>query len=290
MSDEPRARSSRFGGIFVAAVVLGSFVGVIGWYVATNRTGPAIDGQGFDLSTAPQSPRAAQALSAAPAPQQAVSSLGMLKGDKGVRILDSGGGSGGADNAAPAAAAKGGDKKDQSHASFTEMAHKHEADVRRFSEMMTKKYPVIRQYGKDWMSHPDLRNLTDNYMRNHDPVAFMMGLAKAPSVGTMVKQYAGSPEIRQFIVEGMKEAPAELTSSAMDVLASDGVVKNLVANVAQGLGLPPSVTGLIASGGDPSKLDQKQVVNDMMKNNPDMQNALQQQGQQAPPVALPNQR
>ncbi|MFI5350728.1 MAG: hypothetical protein ACHQ2Z_14370, partial [Elusimicrobiota bacterium] len=112
---------------------------------------------------------------------------------------------------------------------------------------------------------------------------------KAPSLGIMVKQYAGSPAIMAFITQGMKEAPSELTSSAMDVLSNDAVTKGLVSNVAKGLGLPPSVTGLINSGGDPSKIDQKQVVNDMM-NSPAVQNALPQGQQQPPPVSLSDPR
>ena len=129
---------------------------------------------------------------------------------------------------------------------------------------MTKKYPLIRQYGKDWMSRPDLKKLNDDYMRNHDPIAFIMGLAKAPSLGGMVKKYAGSPIIMEFITQGMKEAPGDLTSSAMDVLSKDAAAKSLISNVARGLGLPPSVIGLINSGGDGSKIDQKRIVSDLM--------------------------
>ncbi len=283
MSDEAPRRSGRSGGIFVAVVVAGSAVGVAGWYLMTNRTAPAIDASGFDLSAAPQAPKPRPLFADSP-PAAQPDSLSMMKGDSGVRIVDANAPAAG--SAPSGSAAKGADKKEQSHLNFTEEARKHEAEVRRFSERMTRKYPVIRQYGKDWMSHPDLRALTDNYWRTRDPIAFIMGLSKAPSLGAMVKQYAGSPEILKFVTEGMKEAPSDLTSSALDVLANDGVVKNLVANVASGVGLPPSITAMITGGGDPSKVDQTQAVNDMMKNNPAMQNALQQQPQQAPAVLL----
>ena len=285
MSEENSRRSGP-GGIFVAVIVGGSAVAVIGWYLLVNRGGPTIDASGFDLSAAPHSGRPAPVASAAPASPGPTSSLYMMKGDAGVRI---GGDSGSAPPPAAAPAAKEGDKKAQAHADFTAQAHKHEADVRKFAEMMTRKSPVIRQYGKDWMSHPDLRKLNDDYMRNHDPVAFILGLTKAPSLGGMVKKYAGSPAIIEFITQGMKEAPGELTSSAMDVLSNDTVAKKLIANVASGLGLPPSITGLINSGGDASKMDQKQVVNDMM-NSDAVKNAIPA-GQQAPPaVAIPDQR
>ena len=288
MSEEPPRRSGRSGGIFVAVLVAGSAVGVIGWYLMTNRTGPAIDSSGFDLTTAPQAPKPHQVYTASAGTAQP-DSLSMMKGDSGIRIVDANA-NGGTGTPSAGTAAKGSDKKEQSHLNFIDEARKHEGDVRRFAERMTKKYPVVRQYGRDWMSHPDLRALTDGYWRTHDPVAFLMGLAKAPSLGVLVKQYSGSPELITCVTQGMKEAPTDLVTSAMDVLSNDGVVKNLVANVATGIGLPPSVTAVIAGNGDASKIDQTQVVNDMMKNNPDMQKALQQQGNQPPPVSLPNRR
>jgi hypothetical protein len=278
MSDES-ARRGGPGGLFVAIVVGGSAVGVVGWYLMTNRGGPSIDASGFDLSTAPQSQRPAPVASASPSTPQA-SGLSMLTGGSGVRAAGDSGPSSSSGNQA-AGSAKPMDKKEQAHSDFKEQARKHEADVRKFAEMMTKKNPVIRQYGKDWMSHPDLKKLNDDYMRNHDPVAFIMGLTKAPSLGTMVKQYAGNPAIIGFITDGVKAAPGELTGAAMDVLANDTVAKSLISNIASGLGLPPSITGLINSG-DPSKVDQKQVVNDMM-NSAAAQGAQQQQ---APPVSL----
>lgn len=290
MSDEPAPRESRTGWIITAVAVGGSAVGVIGWYILTNRGGPAIDTAGFDLSTAPQSARPVAVLSNRPDPGQPRSSLDMMKGDAGIRIV----GSGGSDSGSPAGASGSGAaantpaaKKEESHATFTQNARKHEGDVRKFAVMMTNKYPAIRQYGRDWMSHPDLKKLNDDYARDHDPIAFMIGLSKAPSLGTMIKTYAGQPGMKEFIVEGMKQAPSELTGSAMDVLQNDKVVKDLVANVAGALGLPPSITGMINSAGATNgNIDQNKVMKDVMSS-PDIQKAMQN-GQGAPPVSLPN--
>jgi hypothetical protein len=280
MSDEPPRRSGRSGGLFVAFVVVGSFVGVIGWYLNTNRTGPVIDASGFDMDKAPVTRRAMPVLSADSAPQQQASSLGMLKGDKGVSIGVTGPA---AQAAGPGAADKPVDKKAEAHASFTEQARKHEGDVVKYSMKMEKKFPILKRYARDWMSHPDLKKLNDDYMRNHDPVAFIMGLTKAPSLGTMVKQYAGNPAIIGYITQGMKEAPGDLTGSAMDVLTNDSTVKGLIGNIASGLGLPPSVTGMIGGGGDPSKIDQNKMMSDIV-NSQAGQDAMKQQG--APPVSL----
>ena len=280
MSDENSRRTGRAGGIFVALVIGGSAVGVIGWYVNANRTGPTIDASGFDLSAAPQSHHAAAA--AAPAPDRPASSLALMKGEAGVRIADSNQSSSGR------APAKQFDGRERAHADFTELARKHEADVRRFVDKMAQKHPVLNQFSRDWMSRPDLKKLHDDYFRSHDPGAFIKGLAKAPSLGGLVATYSGSPAIIDFITQGLKEAPGELTSAAMSVLSTDSVAKNVISNVATGVGLPPSITGLINGGGD-AKVDQKQVMSDMM-NSPAVQNAMPQAGQQPPPVSLSNQR
>jgi len=287
MSEAPAPRGGRLGGIFVAVVVGGSAIGVVGWYLLTNRSGPMLDARGFDLETAPQSARPVAAPSAAgasPAPSR--SSLDMMKADAGIRIVDSNAGSGPSGASAAGTASAPEQKKQASHESFTQNARKHEGDVRRFSERMTAQYPVIRQYGRDWMKYPDLKKLNDDYVRNHDPIAFMVGLSKAPNLGTMLKQYAGKPEIREFIVQGMKQAPGELMGSAMDVLQNDRVMKDLVVNVTGGLGLPPSISGMIASAGagGPQTLDQNKVMKDVMSS-PDVQKAMQQ-GQQPAPVRL----
>jgi hypothetical protein len=273
MDDAPAARTGRFGGIFTALVVLGSFVGVIGWYLATNREGGAkIDVSGFDLNQVEGAKRAPVA--AISRPESAPSSLNMLKGEKGMRFVDSNTTAppsnstpDSSSNASPA------QKAEAAHLGFQEAARKHEAAVRSFGERMTRKYPVIRAYGKDWMSHPDLKKLNDDYVRDKDPIAFLRGLAKSPNLGPMVRKYASSPEIREFIVDGMRQAPGELTSSALDVLQNDRTIKDVVAGVAAGLGLPPSVTGLINGGGDPSKIDQNKIMSDIMKD-PQMQKAL----------------
>ncbi|MFI5361151.1 MAG: hypothetical protein ACHQ49_04205 [Elusimicrobiota bacterium] len=280
MSGEDSPRTGRLGGIITVFVVGASAVGVIGWYISVNRGGPKIDPTGFDLSEVQETRRALPSAAGAGAPAAAASGLTMMKGGEGVTVGDSTPPSGSAAKTAPA---KGGDAKAQAHAGFTEQARKHEDDVRRFAERMTNKYPLIRQYGKDWMSHPDLKKLNDDYMRNHDPVAFIMGLAKAPSLGGMVKQYAGKPEIVQFITQGMKEAPADLTASAMDVLTNDSTVKGLIGNIVSGLGLPPSVTAMI--GGSGGAIDENKVMSDIV-NSPAARAAMQQQGSQAPPVNL----
>ncbi len=274
MSDETSPREGLLGWIITIVAVAGSAVGVIGWYILSNRGAPAFDATGFDLSSAPHSAGPVGAPVASAVPTRPSSGLEMMRADKGIRIVGPG-----PDSAGPSGPGTATAKKEESHAGFTRNARKHEGAVRRFAEMMTGKYPAVRQYGRDWMRYPDLRKLNDDYMRNRDPIAFMIGLAKAPNLGKMLKKYAGQPGIKEFVVEGMKQAPGELTSSAMDVLQNDRLLKDLVANVAAGLGLPPSITALIkstdAKGGN---VDQNKVVKDLMSD-PEIQKAMRNGGQ-----------
>jgi hypothetical protein len=219
------------------------------------------------LSAAPQSRPAAPAAAAAPASPEPLSGLSMMRGGSGIRIADANA------SASNQAAPSSEDKKAQSRAEFTAQTRKNEGVVRAFAERMTRKYPAIRRYGRDWMSRPDLKKLNDDYMRNHDPVAFAVALTKAPSLGWLVRKYAASPAIKEFIVEGIKEAPEDLRAAGLDILSNDGVIKGLVTNVVGSIGLPPSLMAMI--GGDGSKVDQKKLMTDLM-NSPAAQSAAKQ--------------
>jgi hypothetical protein len=247
MSDADSRSTGRSGAILVALLVGGSAAGMIGWYLRTNRAArPMMDGDGFDLSAASQPGRAASVASVSPAPGRPISGLALMTGGAGVRIAGSDPSDAKAGADVPAEEAS---KKEQARADFRERWREHEADLRALAEKMGDKYPIIDQYENDWMSHPDLKKLTeDYYLHGHDPVAFLMGLAQAPSLGGIVKQYAGSPWIMDFVSQGIKETPA-LTSSALGVISNDPIAKSLVTSVTSGLGMPPSVTGMINGGG-----------------------------------------
>lgn len=282
MNDESAPRTGKWGVVITGGVVGVSFLGVIGWYLVINHKGASLDTSGFDMSAVTPSAAPTPRFSA-PNPAQPADSLGMLRSDAGVRIMDSN--STGNSGSSSSSGSKAADKKADAHMSFTEAARKYEATVRRFGERMSAKYPVLRRYGKEWMKHPDLKKLNDDFQRDKDPIKFMMGLSKSPSFPAMFKKYAAEPAMREFVMQGFKESPPELTSAAGDVLQNDRVVKDLVSSVAGGMGLPASITSFLGGGGDPSKVDQNKLMGDVMKS-PDMQKALQQQN--APAVSLPN--
>lgn len=264
---DPAARTSRLGAWAVAAAVGGSAAGVLGWHF-TNRSAPELDTSGFDLATTEGVERPSASSSPARRAAAPSSGLGMLKAEAGIRVAGQN-----ENAAAPGAAGAAGGKT--AALGFKEAARKHEGAIRRFGERMTRQHPGLLQYARDWMSHPDLRRLTQEYHRTKDPVAFMVGLSRAPSVGPMLKKYAGSPDVRAFIVQGVKEAPGELLGAAVSALQEEKALKSFVAGIAGNLGLPPSVTAVIG-GADPKSLDQNQVMREIMSS-PQAQDAMRNQ-------------
>lgn len=250
--DNDRRRGSRMA-LWPAAVAVLAAAGIGGWYFFSDHGASTVDDGGFDVSSTSMARAPAPVSTAVSAPAAAPSSLGMIKG--GAEALNAAEGSSAAPAAGPAsapAAAEAPRPKNLQEArqNFIAQARKHEGDVRRWAEQLTAKSPVIRGYGKEWMSYPDLKKLNDDYFKDHDPIKFALGLAKAPNFRTMVAKYAGMPEIQAAVVQGMtKEGPTDLLQAGLDVVRQDPEIKGVVTGVAEKLGLPPGMTAVLASNG-----------------------------------------
>lgn len=264
MSTEPQPRTSRFGAILVLAVLGASAVGVLGWHLLSNRGGSPLDSSGFDISDTPDAPRRSAPVSSAEnAPTS--SGLGMLKSEPGLRV---------AGPASPAPAPAGpANAKAQAALSLKEAAIKNEKLVTAFSRRMEARYPSIKQFGKDWVAAPDLRALRDQYWRDRDPIKFAYGMVKSDNFGKLLKKYAADPGVKAFLMEGVKQAPADLLSAAGQVFQNDYVAKDLVKTVAKNMGLPASLVSFM-DGGSAKPPDQNQVLSEIMQS-PDVQKALQ---------------
>ena len=143
------------------------------------------------------------------------------------------------------------------------------------AERYTQKYPSIARYGRDWMNCPDLKKLNDDYMREHDPVKFLRGAAQSRNFARLIAAYATDPAVQSFVREGIAAAPPEVAAKATDVLHEDGLVKGLVNNVVSALGLPPALIAGVLGGG---KVDEKQVLGQILQGNPGLQTPAQEQG------------
>src|SRR3569833_1145438 len=169
MCDE--TRSGGLAGVLTVLALLGASA-LGGWYYLSQRGASTVDDGGFDVGATPVSKRAAPAAAPAAAPK---SGLELMKVDSELRAETSP-----APAPKPAATAENAAPRTLKDAreDFILECRRNEDAVRRYAERMTKQSPVILQYGRDWMSHPDLKKLNDDYMRNHDPIAFMAGLAQ----------------------------------------------------------------------------------------------------------------
>jgi hypothetical protein len=247
MDDQKLRRGGGYAGPLAAALLAAS--AFVGWRMFSDRGASTIDTEGFDISKAPKTSLAAAGAagsSDAPAPP---SGLQLLRVDEEIRAKPAGARPE-TRPAAPAAETAAVPERSlaQSRLAFTAAVRRSEATVRRFGERMSAQSPVLRQYGADWMSRSDLRNLTDAYWRDHDPIAFMTGLARAPSFPLIVKQYAGSSEIRGFIVQGLtKEAPDDLVKTGLDLMRDDASLKGTITQVGTALGLPQNLAASLGA-------------------------------------------
>jgi hypothetical protein len=240
MGDERGPSAALVAGGVAVVLVLGGGA----WYFLSNRGSTEIDSGGFDLGAAPKTvhPFGVAAPADAPAPR---SGLEMLSVDAKTKA-ELTGTAPAAKPETPATRAAGAPTLShdpaQARADFVAQARKHEASVRDFAVRMTAKSPVVAQYGRDWMSHDDLKKLNDDYMRTHDPVAFMAGLSKAPSFPGLLKKYAGSPQLTAAVVLGVtQEAPGELVDAGLNWVHTDPSIKNTISSIATALGLPPEM-------------------------------------------------
>jgi len=244
--------------LLAVLVIAGSAAGVLIWQL-TQKEKPASDGSGFDLSQTRESRGPAAGTAAGSLAAPAPSGLGLLQhGDWGELFGEDGGSSPGA---VPKAAA-----------SFTEAVRNSEPEVRVMAKTYTQRYPLLVQYGKDWMSYPDLKKLNDDYMTDHDPIKFLHGLAESQNFGKLVAKYARDPVFQTFVKESVTKAPKEMVAAATALLQEDGIVKGVVTNTASAMGLPPALTAGIFSGG---KIDEKAVLGQVMQANPELQKAAQ---------------
>ncbi len=249
-------------------------MGVLGWHLLQNRGGDraGLDVSGFDLAADPATPRPVAPAPAPSDPTMPASSLGMLKADAGIRIVAGNANS----DTAPNQAASQAKKQAEAGKSFEQLARKHERTVRAYFMKATAKYPSVRQYGRDWMSYPDLKKLNDDYFRDRDPVKFMKGLSKSENFGKLVKKYSTDPAIRAVVIDAAKQAPTDLMAAGMDYLNEDSNVKTLLGSVAKGMGLPSSLMAIFDDGKG-GKVDQKQVMSDIMSKNPEARKAMEGQ-------------
>ena len=261
MDQQPPRRSSMAVALLAVLTIAGSAVGVMIYQLYhKEKPLPLAEQSSFDVGQV-QENHPFPPSAASPMPQSSPQSgLGMLQtGDMGKMRFGDG-------SVRQTSAQK-------AVQTFTEAIRRAEGQTQSLAQAYTRRYPSIAQYGKDWMSYPDLKRLNDDYMRDHDPVRFLRGVAASKNFGKLMAKYATDPAVQSFVKEGIKQAPGDVTTSAMSLLKEDSLIKTGIATVASALGLPPALTAGILGGG---KVDQNQVMGQIMQSNPDVKKAMQQ--------------
>lgn len=248
----------RLGALAIAVVLVSAVAGLI-FQMRSGGERP-LTSSGFDIAAVapPRSPSSAQASG----PSASSSGLGMIRSLPGLSV----------DGAPPAEAPAPFQRPAEPAASAAvgEMVRRTEGPIAALAADYTRRYPVIRRYGRDWMSYPDLKKLNDDYMRRHDPLAFLTGLSQSKSFPLLVKKYAAYKPFHDFILDGVKAAPAEAVQTAFQYVGGDARMKGLVDNVSSALGFPPQAFAQ-AAGADSVKLDDRQlakIVSDAQKGAP----------------------
>lgn len=245
--DAPR-HSSQAALILTVLLLGGSAVGMAVYQMLQDgKTSSVLDPSGFDIAATAE--EAVPATAAQPATRaQAGLDIAAAPRMGGLRFQDPGLGAGA--RQAPSAP--------KAAAGFAEAVWNNEKQIRNLAIAYTRKHPDIAAYGREWMSHPDLKKLNDDYMRDRDPIKFMRGVAGSRNFYNLVKKYAGSAPIRGFVQEAMVQAPSESVSSAMQYMEQDGAVKKLVTNVTSSMGLPPALLPGVRNGG--GAIDEKKTI------------------------------
>ncbi|OGR86894.1 MAG: hypothetical protein A3J74_04560 [Elusimicrobia bacterium RIFCSPHIGHO2_02_FULL_57_9] len=268
--DQPTpSHGSRWTALLAILAVSGSAVGGFIYQSWQGNAKTAQDNTGFDLSQTDSRPKSAPLLHprAASARDQS-SGLSLVKADMpGMEF--------GAKSAAPAS-----QRAVPAEKSFAQLIRAQEAKMRALNKKYTAKYPVIAQFRKEWLGNPGLKRLRDDFCGSkagvcgpggdHDPVKFIRGVAASQAFKSMLIKYAGEPAVHSYVMEAVKQAPSNLMAAASDFMSQDNNVKNFIDGVAQSLGLP---MGLLE--GSDSKVDQNAILGSIMKNNPELQKAME---------------
>lgn len=161
--------------------------------------------------------------------------------------------------------------RDRSASGFQEAIWKNERFFRKLTVKYQKKSPVFLQWGKEWMSHPELAKACDEWYAHKSPIKFAYQIASSPNLPKMVLKYSRNQELHAYLREMATSAPKEVVMGLTDYLSKDKNAVALVEKFAKAAGLPPA----LVAGFTGKKVDQNEVMRQILE---------QQRQQQGKPV------
>lgn len=214
--------SKSHAGLVALLVVLLVDVGLFLWWWQWRRAAPPEDysAEGLDMAVG-ERPREQSPPASEPASKAPYAPLLALKEPLGP--------------AAPRAGARSEARRSLARAASSFLALQRKPRYR--------KSPVIREWTRDFLACPDLKEINRRYWRDRDPAAFIVATLRSPSFAKMLKRYAASPDLSAFVQELMA-SPGVMASGR--ALMED---KNVLA-AAKDLTLPglPPLGALMAAG------------------------------------------
>ena len=124
---------------------------------------------------------------------------------------------------------------------FIRAVRKNEAIFEKIAVKYTLKYQFIRQYGRDWMEFPDLKRLNDEYFVHHNPIRFASGVARSANFRELFKRHSMRPEFQMFIIDVIKNTPADLIEALSDYLSANPKDATILRDFINISGIPPDV-------------------------------------------------
>jgi hypothetical protein len=243
MEDDSAPRPPGLGAILVAVVMVGSAIGALGWYWATNRKGLELNVKGFDVS-AVAAPSAPVQNSAVIQPQDSM----LIQSEKGMSFAD------GSENAparpsGPSAAKGPLSAADRRNAAAFLMRHGDEL-VRYHQRLGTiavryyKNSPAVRRVDHDFTRMPRYMEVKRQYEQNGNPFEFVRGAISLPEVRTEISQRMSDPGAWAAAISMVNDAlkyppPPALYKEAQQFMTQDpgmsGYLPEFTKNVTQNM-------------------------------------------------------
>lgn len=101
-----------------------------------------------------------------------------------------------------------------------------EAKIEEVWENYFAKHPVVRQYEADWFSHEDLEELTREYWRTRNAVAFGRGLAQSDNFRRVFSKYVSSRTMLDLLKKIVSRMSLRAIRETARLLSSDSALGN----------------------------------------------------------------
>ncbi len=243
---EPPERSSAAIGVAMAIILVGLAIG-IGLYLT--RQPQELSSQGLDMAIEPPPDPVVMAPAPPPPPPKTFGISSPLP----IRP--------------PMPAPT--DAKGNAELGLADAAKRNETWFRNFTIKYQTKHPIVYSWGKEWITYPELKKARDDYYQSRNPVRFAFQIASSPNLPKMVAKYSGDPAMRGYVTDLAANAPSEVVKAFTTYLMKDNTAIKLVERFAAAAGLPPA----LAAGFTGRKVDEKEVMKQIMQQNPGLQGA-----------------